>query len=91
MTISIPDEILEDITAEEIKLDIALSLFVRGKVSIGKAARIAEMNRFQFQSILTERKIPVIQYTDLDEELQRLKKTYFTSKSTTTASVFGTA
>jgi predicted HTH domain antitoxin len=72
MTISIPDEILEDITAEEIKLDIALSLFVRGKVSIGKAARIAEMNRFQFQSILTERKIPVIQYTDLDEELQRL-------------------
>jgi predicted HTH domain antitoxin len=77
MPIVIPDEILEgsDVTVEDIRLDVAISLYQREKVSLGKAAEIAGLNRWEFQKILAGRKIPTINYTaeDLEKELKALR------------------
>jgi len=76
MPIVIPDEILEGsgLTVEDIRLDVAISLYQREKVSLGKAAEIAGMNRWEFQKELAERKIPTINYSveDLERELKAL-------------------
>jgi len=77
MPVVIPDEILEgsDVTVEDIRLDVAISLFQRERVSLGKAAEIAGLNRWEFQKILADRKIPTINYSikDLEKEIEALK------------------
>jgi len=75
MPIIIPDEIFEDsdITVEEIRLDVAISMYQRGRVSLGKAAQIAGMNRWEFQRILAERKIPLnYSVSDLEKDYQTI-------------------
>jgi len=75
MPIVIPDEILEGsgLTVEDIRLDVAISLYQREKVSLGKAAEIAGMNRWEFQKELAERKIPLnYSISDLEKDFQTI-------------------
>ena len=57
MSIIISDEILAStrITEDEMKLEIAIMLFQKDKLTLAQASRIAGMNRIAFQHILASR------------------------------------
>lgn len=58
---------------EGIGLALALRLFQQADISLGKAARLAGMNRQEFLAELHRRKTPVTdnEESELDEELER--------------------
>jgi predicted HTH domain antitoxin len=58
---------------QRIKFSLALQLYIQQKITIGKAAQIAEMSRFQFESALSDLKIP-ISALELEEVLQDAQK-----------------
>lgn len=81
INIDLPSDILLTLNESEkelkqrIKVSLATQLYVQKKVTIGKAAQIAEMSRFGFETLLSEYKIPI---SNLDEEdvlrdIQKLK------------------
>lgn len=59
--IGIPREVLHSarMTPEEIKRELALTLFQQGKLSFGKARELAGMSAWSFQLLLGSRSIPV--------------------------------
>ncbi len=61
ITIDIPDSITHsaELTQAELLREIAVLLFQWERVTLGKAAQIAEMHQFEFQKLLASRKIPV--------------------------------
>jgi predicted HTH domain antitoxin len=80
--IDIPEEILsnmgknKDEFAAEIKLLLATHLFMEKKVSLGKAAQIAELKRLDFMEYLQANKIDIYRYEDeeLLEEFENIKR-----------------
>jgi predicted HTH domain antitoxin len=81
INIDLPHDILLTLNESEkelkqrIKLSLALQLYIQQKVTIGKAAQIAEMSRFQFESALSENKIPIsaLELEDVLKDIQKLK------------------
>jgi predicted HTH domain antitoxin len=61
ITINIPDSIAQsaELTEAELLREIAVLLFQQERVTLGKAAQIARMHSFEFQKLLSSRKIPV--------------------------------
>ncbi len=61
MTLKIEGDELNsiNITEEELILEIAILLYAKGKLSMGKASKMANMNRILFQNELGKRQIPV--------------------------------
>ncbi len=76
MTLTIPPEILNAVRLppremeREFRRELALALYQRGALGIGKARQLADMTRWDFEALLGERDI-VRQYTanDLEEDL----------------------
>lgn len=60
---------------KERKLDEALSLYKQGRISLWKAARLADLSLWQMLEIVKEKKIPA-QYTEkeLKEDLKALEE-----------------
>lgn len=56
-------------TEAEFRLEVALLLFASGKLPLGYASKLAEMDEIQFQQLLGERKIPLYSYEIEDFEL----------------------
>lgn len=81
INIDLPSDILLTLNESEqelknrIKLSLALQLYVLQKVTIGKAAQIAGMSRLQFESVLSENKIPIstLEIDDVLKDIQKLK------------------
>ncbi len=61
MSIIISDEILQSaqMSETELRQEIALLLFERGKLSLGQASKLAQIRQWQFQSLLASRQIPI--------------------------------
>jgi len=61
MSIVISDEILyaTHMTEAEFLQEIAILLYEKGKLSLGKASKLARMGRIQFQLLLASRQIPI--------------------------------
>ena len=61
MLLDISDQILQasGLTEEELTLEIAVALYQREILSLGKAAELANLHRFAFQAALSERQVPV--------------------------------
>jgi len=58
MTIYIPDDCLrDDLTAENIKLELAILLFQQEQLTLAQAARLVGWHRTQLQRELAKRKI----------------------------------
>jgi predicted HTH domain antitoxin len=77
VSLVISDELLQaaDMTAEELLQEIAIVLFQTEKLSLGKAAEVARMDRLRFQQLLASREIPVhYDVADLEQDLETLKK-----------------
>ena len=68
MTLKIPDEILHAARLDErgLRVELACHLFDTERLSLGQAARVAEMNRTEFEDELHQREIAIYRY-DQDE------------------------
>jgi predicted HTH domain antitoxin len=76
MSVTISDEFLQTakISERELKLEIAIILFQKRKITLGTASQFAEMSQLEFQRILGSRKISIhYDSEDLYEDLQTLK------------------
>ncbi len=77
LNLEIPEEIVESLKLPpkevelELRKELALALYQRGVLSLGKARALAHMTRWEFQELLGQRKIPR-HYTkqDLEEDLR---------------------
>lgn len=79
INIDLPADILLTLNESEkelkqrIKISFAIQLYLQKKVTIGKAAQIAEMPRLKFENMLSEYKIPISSLIE-EEVLQDIKK-----------------
>lgn len=81
INIDLPSDILLTLNESEkelkqrIKISLALQLYIQQKVTIGKAAQIAELSRFQFETILSENQIPIssLDLADVLGDIEKLK------------------
>lgn len=76
MSVLIPDDVLEaaHMSAAELRQEVAVMLFERGKLTMGQASRLAGMPRLQFQHLLASRQIPAhYDVTDLEADLATLR------------------
>lgn len=74
---SIDDEFLvaANLSEAEVKTELAIVLYQKGKLSMGKAARLAEMNRIAFQFLLASREIPInYGVEDFRQDLETLRR-----------------
>jgi predicted HTH domain antitoxin len=73
MTLKIPTAILRATKLppheleDEFRKELALALYERGALSVGKARLLAQMTRWEFEDLLGERKI-TRHYTEADLE-----------------------
>jgi len=59
------------ITAEELKLELAIHLYETRRLSIGHAREIAGLSLWEFRQLLASRRIsPHYDVADLDEDMQ---------------------
>ncbi|HEU0015627.1 MAG TPA: UPF0175 family protein [Longimicrobium sp.] len=61
MTLTFPDELLvaTNMTEQEMAAELAVTLYQRGKISIGRASELAGIGRIEFQHLLASRGIPL--------------------------------
>lgn len=80
--IDIPGEILIALneTEQEFKIDMkvytAIWLYIKEKLTIGKAAQLAGMERIEFETILAKNKIPIslLTYETVKEDAKKIKE-----------------
>jgi predicted HTH domain antitoxin len=77
LTLEVPEEVIEAVRlppAEmegEFRKELAVALYQRGVLPLGKARILAEMTRWQFEKLLADRQIPRdYSAADLAEDLQ---------------------
>lgn len=76
ISIEIPREVLHatKMTAQELKQELAISLYKKGKLSFGKARKLAGMTVGAFQQLLGSREIPVnYDVESYEEDLETLE------------------
>jgi len=77
ISLEIPRDVLHAtrMTPQELKRELAVSLFQQGKLSFGKAREMADMTAWAFQQLLGARDIPVhYDIKEYEEDLQTLKE-----------------
>jgi predicted HTH domain antitoxin len=77
MSVVISDDILQaaGMSEVELKLEIAIMLFQKERISIGKASRLAGMNQIQFQQLLARRGICIhYDVAEFQEDLKSLRE-----------------
>ncbi len=75
--VEIPQEILDSarLTASELRVELAISLYTQGKLSVGKARELAGLSLWEFRQLLSSRRIPVhYDIEDLNEDIALLRK-----------------
>ena len=73
----VPQEILDSarLTAPELIVELAVSLYSQGRLSIGKARELAGMSLWEFRQVLASRRIPVhYDLADLQDDINTLHK-----------------
>jgi predicted HTH domain antitoxin len=76
VVIEIPREILHAtrMTPDELRCELAVSLFQQNKLSFGKAREMAGMTIWAFQQLLTSRDIPVhYDVADYEQDMATLE------------------
>lgn len=73
------DEVISDairnllLNNKPLRIELAIDLFRSDEVSLGRAAEIAGIDRWQFQEVLQERQIPILVEADsahaMDQEI----------------------
>ncbi|MDC0584200.1 UPF0175 family protein [Bacteroidales bacterium] len=81
ISVDFPSDILLTLNESEkelkkdIKISLAIQLYLKQKLTIGKAAQIAGVSRFDFETILSENCIPIsnLDYDDITSDSEKLK------------------
>ena len=81
ITIDFPSDILLALNATEaelkqnIKTSLAMRLYRLQKLTIGKAAQLSGLSRFDFETLLSENEIPISNLTleDVMEDIKKLR------------------
>lgn len=74
MTITLPDDpALDSLSEEQIRLDLACGAFAAGHVSRSVAARMAGVDRREFDQILFKRRIPSFDEEMLAQDMETLR------------------
>ena len=55
---SVTFELPDDISEMEARRELAIALYREGKLPPGRAAALAKMDRWDFEALLVERKVP---------------------------------
>lgn len=77
------DEVISDavrnllLNNKPLRVELAIDLFRSDEVSLGRAAEIAGMDRWQFQEILYERRIPILVEAESAEMMDEDIKFFF--------------
>ena len=77
MSLVIPDDILRaaNMSASELRREIAVLLFQQDKLTLGQASDFAGISRLEFQRLLASRHIPVhYDAQDLTDDLDTLRR-----------------
>lgn len=75
--LEIAPEILDSarLTIDELKIEIAISLYVQRQLSIGKARELAGLSLWEFRQLLASRRISAYyDETDLEEDIAALRE-----------------
>lgn len=68
-------ELATHMSAQEIQRELAVHLYSQGKLSMGKAHELAEMDLSSFQHLLSSRSIPVrYDEADFQDDLETIKR-----------------
>lgn len=76
MSVLIPDDIVQatEMSADQLKLEIAIMLYFQGKISSGKARNWTKLTVIEFQQELTKRNLPAnYDFDDFQSDIQTLK------------------
>ena len=81
ITIDFPSDILlalnedENELKKDIKFSLAIRLYKLQKLTIGKSAQLAELSRFDFETLLSENGVPIsnLSIDDVMKDYQKLK------------------
>lgn len=77
MKIDLPDlPVGEQLTAEEIRLELACALYARGRIGRIAATEMAGMDIFTFQRALSERGIALYTQQMLASDIQSLNESF---------------
>ena len=83
MLIEISDNVVakSGLSKSDILLEIALSLYQRGTISLGVAAQLANLHRYAFQQEMGKRNIPVnLVWEDVQQDIKDIKSAQSSSK-----------
>jgi len=75
--LEIPQDVLDSarLTAAEARLELAVHLYERGRLSIGKAHELAGLSLWEFRQLLGFRQIPPhFAVEDLEQDLETLRQ-----------------
>lgn len=68
-------ELATHMSAREIRRELAVQLYVQGKLSAGKSRELAEMTVAEFQGLLGSRGIPVnYEVADFEDDLATIRR-----------------
>ena len=73
LTLTLPRDVLESarLSVEEAKQELAVSLYARGRLSVGKARELAGMSLWAFRQLLAARGVsPHYGVSDLEEDVE---------------------
>ena len=76
LTITLPRDVLESarLSVQEVKQELAVSLYAQGRLSVGKARELAGMSLWAFRQLLAMRGVsPHFGVSDLAEDLETLR------------------
>lgn len=75
VTLDIPQDVLESaqLSTDELKIELALTLYAQHRLSVGKARELAELSLWQFRQLAAARGIsPHVDETTLAEDIETL-------------------
>ena len=78
MSVTISDEVLAAarMSEEELKRELAVTLFQQERLTLAQASRVAEVSQLAFQALLAERQIPVhYGVEEFREDVRTLQRT----------------
>ena len=77
VTFEVPQDILDSarLTAPELILELAVTLYAQGRLSIGKARELAGMSLWEFRQVLASRRVSAhYDLADLQDDIDTLHK-----------------
>jgi predicted HTH domain antitoxin len=79
MDVVVPDELVRasGLTVEELPLELAVHLFREERLTLGQAARLADLSQAEFLDVLGSRQIPIhYGVEDLRQDVETLEKLF---------------